>query len=285
VHPNNIHNNPYDFSALIAVHAPLKASVFTNSFGTETIDFADPKAVLTLNKAILKHYYGLVDWTLPNGYLCPPIPGRADYIHHLADVLKKESFTTAIKGLDIGMGANCIYPILGAQTYDWNMVGADIDEVAVASAKNNIELNPHLTYKIEIRHQTNNANIFDGIIQADDYFHFTMCNPPFHASKEEATKHAMRKLKNLKGSSAVNLNFGGQANELWCNGGEALFIKRMIKQSEAFAKQVGVFTCLVSKRENLPKIIKLLTKLNANHSIIEMELGNKKSRIVVWKFN
>lgn len=285
MHPNNIHNVPYDFSTLIATHDALKPFVFTNSYGTETIDFADPKAVLALNKAILKHYYGLVDWTLPNGYLCPPIPGRADYIHHLADVLKKEGFTTTIKGLDIGMGANCIYPILGTHIYDWNMVGADIDEVAVASAKNNIELNPHLTPKIEIRHQTNNANIFDGIIQADDFFHFTMCNPPFHTSKEEATKHAMRKLKNLKGSTALNLNFGGQANELWCNGGEALFIKRMIKQSAVFAKQVGVFTCLVSKSENLPKTTKQLTKLKANHSIVEMKQGNKRSRIVAWKFS
>lgn len=285
MHIDNIHNKPYNFEALIASHPPLEAFVFTNAFNTRTIDFAIPKAVLALNKAILISDYGLKDWTFPDGYLCSPIPGRADYIHHLNAVLKAEGFTTPIKGLDIGTGANCIYPILGTQIYNWNMVGTDINETAIASAKNNMELNPHLSPKVEIRHQTNNANIFEGIIKPEDYFHFTMCNPPFHASQEEALKHASRKLRNLNWSQKQELNFGGQANELWCNGGETLFIKRMIKQSVAFAKQVGVFSCLISKSENLPKIIKQLTKLKANHAIIRMEQGNKKSRIVTWKFN
>ncbi|PCJ94812.1 MAG: 23S rRNA (adenine(1618)-N(6))-methyltransferase RlmF [Flavobacteriaceae bacterium] len=285
MHPNNIHNKQYDFSALIGAHAPLKSFVFTNQFDTKTIDFADPKAVLALNKAILKHHYQLVDWTIPDGYLCPPIPGRADYIHHLEEVLKKENFANDITGLDIGMGANCIYPILGAQIYDWKMVGVDIDPTVVSAAKNNIDVNPPLVGKIEIRHQPNKANIFEGAIQPNDYFHFTMCNPPFHASKEAATKSTLRKLKNLENSRKVSLNFGGQSNELWCNGGEALFIKRMIKQSVPFAKQVGVFSCLVSRSEHLPKIKKQLTKLNAGFSIIKMEQGNKISRIVVWKFS
>ncbi|NJB69955.1 23S rRNA (adenine1618-N6)-methyltransferase [Saonia flava] len=284
MHPRNLHNKTYDFKKLINGHAPLQDFVFTNSYGTETIDFGNPKAVLALNKAILLSDYKLTDWELPEGYLCPPIPGRADYIHHIADVLKNEGMTEPVKGLDIGVGANCIYPLLGAQIYDWNMVGADIDQTAVVSARNNVGLNHELINKIEIRHQPNNADIFNGIIQPKEYFHFTLCNPPFHASKEEASKGSLQKLKNLKGSSALELNFGGQANELWCNGGEALFIKRMIKQSVAFAKQVGFFTCLVSKSDNLPKIKKQLNKLKASYSIIPMEQGNKKSRIVVWTF-
>lgn len=284
MHPNNIHNKPYDFTTLINAHDALETFVFINTFGNSTIDFSDQKAVLELNRAILKHHYGLKDWSIPKGYLCPPIPGRVDYIHHLADVLAKEGVTTTIKGLDIGMGANCIYPILGAQVYDWHMVGADIDEKAVISAKKSIEINQHLGGTIEIRHQTNNANIFEGIIKNEEYFDFTMCNPPFHASQEEASKGTLRKLKNLGISENIELNFGGQANELWCNGGEALFLKRMIKQSVAFAEQVGFFTSLVSKKEHLPKLEKQLNKLKATHTTIAMEQGNKKSRFIVWKF-
>jgi len=284
MHPNNIHNNPYNFKVLVLAHIDLKSFVFTNAYGNSTIDFSNPIAVLHLNKALLKHHYGLIDWNIPDGYLCPPIPGRVDYIHHLADVLKKEKITTTIKGLDIGVGANCIYPILGAQLYSWKMIGADIDRNAIIAAKKNVDLNQSLSEKIEIRHQPNNANLFEGIIKEGEYFHFTMCNPPFHASKDEATKGTLRKLKNLANSNELKLNFGGQANELWCNGGEALFLKRMIKQSVVFAKHVGVFTSLVSKKENLPKLIKQLNKLKATHTIVEMAQGNKKSRILIWKF-
>ncbi|WP_108869205.1 23S rRNA (adenine(1618)-N(6))-methyltransferase RlmF [Aquimarina aquimarini] len=284
MHPNNIHHTSYDFLALANSHSILESFLHTNTFGNLTIDFSNPKAVLELNKAILKYHYGLNDWNIPEGYLCPAIPGRADYIHHLNDILEKEKSDKKVRGLDIGMGANCIYPILGVQIYDWYMVGSDISINAVTAAKNNMDSNQQLSKNIDIRHQTNNAHIFEGIINDDDYFDFTMCNPPFHTSKEEASKGTLRKLKNLGDSQNLKLNFGGQANELWCNGGEALFLKRMIKQSVAFANQVGFFTSLVSKKEHLPKLEKQLTKLKAQHTIIPMTQGNKKSRFILWKF-
>lgn len=284
MHSNNIHTEDYNFKALIATHSELSTFVFTNEHDTQTIDFADPKAVLALNKAILKHSYGLTDWNIPEGYLCPPIPGRADYIHHIADLLEKEGFSKSIKGLDIGMGANCIYPILGAQICNWQMVGSDINTNAVLAAQANVDSNKQLSKTIEIRHQKNNANIFDGIIKPGEYFHFTMCNPPFYTSEKEAMQETKRKQKNLAFSSDAKRNFGGQANELWCNGGEALFLKRMIKQSADFKKQVGVFSSLVSKSEHLHKLLKLLKKLNAEYDTIKMQHGNKKTRILVWKF-
>ncbi len=285
MHPSNIHNAPYDFEALTGKHPELGSYVFENAHNTLTIDFADPKAVLALNKAILKHSYGLVEWNIPEGYLCPPIPGRADYIHNIATILEKEDLNGPIKGLDIGVGANSIYPILGSQIYNWQMVGSDIDEKAVQAAQANVDSNPQLSKSVEIRHQKDNANIFEGIIQADEYFHFTLCNPPFYSSKEHAERETKQKQKNLGYSAKAKRNFGGQANELWCNGGEALFLKRMIKQSVYFKKQVGLFTSLVSKSEHLPKIKKQLQKLGAEYYTVAMEHGNKKSRIIVWKFN
>ncbi|MDH7445547.1 23S rRNA (adenine(1618)-N(6))-methyltransferase RlmF [Aquimarina sp. 2201CG14-23] len=288
MHPKNIHNSPYDFDALIKSNKKLESHICINPYGNKSIDFSVNEAVLQLNRAILIHHYNLLDWDIPKDYLCPPIPGRADYIHYIADLLFENDIKDEITGLDIGVGANCIYPLLGAQLYQWKMVGADINPMAISTAKNNVNLTPCLKDNIEIRHQTNNANIFDGIIQKGEYYHFSMCNPPFHSSEEEATKGTLRKLNNVSSTNSkatsLTLNFGGQANELWCNGGEALFIKRMIKQSINYKNQVNWFTSLVSKKDNLPKIYKQLHKAKAIHKTIEMSQGHKKSRFVAWKF-
>lgn len=278
MHPNNPHSASYDFDVLQECTPELSEYVFINTHDTKTINFSDAAAVTALNKALLCHHYNIKNWNLPEGSLCPPIPGRVDYIHHLADLIsnKKE-----VHGLDIGVGANCIYPILGSQVYKWNMVGADINEDSVTIARQNAT--GTLT-DIDIRHQTDPAYLFENIIQEGEYFDFTMCNPPFYSSEKEAQKANFNKNRNLYLKTAATRNFGGLANELWCNGGEALFIKRMIKQSVSFKDQVGVFTTLVSRSEHLPKLIKQLTKLEASHAIIDMQLGNKKSRILTWKF-
>ncbi|GAA3520823.1 23S rRNA (adenine(1618)-N(6))-methyltransferase RlmF [Aquimarina addita] len=283
MHPRNIHNEGYDFASLIMSHQELQTYVEKNAFGNNSIDFSDNRAVLQLNKAILKHYYQITEWNIPEYYLCPAIPGRADYIHYIADLLKEEDDNLPIKGLDIGTGANCIYAILGAQIYGWHMVGSDIKLPSIAAAQANIEATKALKKKIKIRHQNDNAHIFEGIIKKDEYYHFTMCNPPFHKSEAEATKGTLRKTKNLEYKSSI-LNFGGQSNELWCNGGEALFIKRMIKQSINYKRQVGWFSSLVSKKENLAKLYKQLNKLPVVHKTIQMNQGNKKSRFIAWKF-
>lgn len=278
MHPNNIHNAPYDFTVLQKCNPALSTYVFLNKFKNETIDFSNAIAVIALNKAILFHHYNIKNWELPHGYLCPPIPSRADYIHHLADIVENNR---SAKGLDIGVGANCIYPILGSQIYAWNMVGVDISEDSVKIARQNAT---EALTDIDIRFQEDPGHIFQNAIKKGEYFDFTMCNPPFYGSAQEAEKANLQKNKNLQLSNTKARNFGGFSNELWCNGGEALFIKRMIKQSVSFKDQVGVFTTLVSKRENLPKLIKQLTKLKASHSIIDMQQGNKKSRILTWRF-
>lgn len=282
MHPNNIHLESYKFETLINANPALKAFVFLNNYDSITIDFSNSHALYELNKAILISDYNLTDYHLPKGYLCPPIPGRADYIHYVADLLNIDS---NVRGLDIGVGANCIYPILASQIYGWNMVGCDINYEAVQIARQNVKLNESLSNLIDIRHQENPGFIFRNIIKPNEYCHFTMCNPPFHSSESEAIKGTQRKWNNLKGRSKDILNFGGQPHELWCNGGEALFIKRMIKESVQFRTQVGWFTTLVAKGSHLPKLQKQLDKLKTEHQIINMAQGQKQSRILAWRFN
>lgn len=287
MHPNNLHNASYNFEALCKTHPSLQEFVHTSSFGKETIDFATPDAVLHLNKALLKQHYQITDWNIPEGYLCPPIPSRADYLYYLNDLLQENKPSHPIHILDVGTGANCIYALLAARLFNWNVVGCDIDATAVTAAQNNILATEGLSEKIEIRHQPNNADIFKGIILPNEFYHATICNPPFYASEEEANKGTLRKLKKLNPEKSVlelERNFNGRPNELWCNGGEALFIKRMVKQSIQFKDQVGWFTTLVSKSETLPKLYKLLNKIGATHKTLEMQHGNKITRVVAWRF-
>lgn len=291
MHKQNPHSKGYNFDKLITVSPSLEQYVLVTAHGNKSIDFSKAAAVLELNKALLAEHYALVEYQLPRNYLIPPVPGRADYLWHLNDLLIERGIINkqqTTKGLDIGTGANSIYPIIGSQQFGWNMVGADIDEKAIAIAKENISKNS-LEKNIELRHQKDPSNLFKGIIGTEEKFQFTMCNPPFHASAKDAEKEALRKINNLKlpkrnENNELALNFKGQSNELWCNGGEALFIKRLIKQSAEFKQQAEVFTTLVAKEIHLPKIYKQLDKLKATHTTIEMRQGNKKSRFVAWWF-
>ena len=288
LHPRNKHQGKYNFPALIVIHPPLKPFVHKNKYNTLSIDFADPQAVKALNTALLKHYYQLQYWDVPNGYLCPPIPGRADYIHYIADLLGEKKSNSDIKALDIGCGANCIYPIIGTQEYAWSFVGTDVDATAIQSATGIVQHNDALKEKIELRLQKDKHSMFKNVVLEGERFDFSMCNPPFHESAEMALTRSKRKLKNLQGGGKVSKvvrNFGGQANELWYPGGEVAFIKKMIKESSAFKSQIEWFTSLVAREGHLGKLEKTLNRIGAKQlEIIPMGQGNKKSRILAWKF-
>jgi 23S rRNA (adenine1618-N6)-methyltransferase len=292
LHPRNLHNDRYDFKALIESEDSLKEFVRANKYDDLSIDFANPNAVIALNKALLSHFYGVKNWSIPQGYLCPPIPGRADYIHHIADLLSSSNGGKIPKGnriigLDIGIGANCIYPIIGVSVYEWQFLGSEIDDISMQSLENIINSNESLKDNIKVKVQENPKNIFKGIISSEDKYDFTLCNPPFHKSLNEALAGNKRKVQNLtKQTSAKNaLNFGGRNNELWCEGGEITFIKNMIKESLEFSKNCLWFTTLVSKKENLPFIYKSLKDIKSVEvKTIDMAHGQKISRIVAWTF-
>jgi 23S rRNA (adenine1618-N6)-methyltransferase len=302
LHPRNLHRFGYDFELLALKHPELAEFVFTNehnitSSNSEqaklTIDFSNPAAVKALNNALLISNYDVQSWDIPTDFLCPPIPGRADYIHYLADLLATSNNGVipqgeTVMGLDIGIGANCIYPILGNSIYGWSFVGTDIDEKAIQNCKKIISHNPKLTEAISLQLQVNSRFIFKKIITPEDRFTFTICNPPFHSSSEEATKSSIRKVTNLDSNASKTekpvLNFGGHNAELWCEGGELGFIKQMIFESAKYPMQCLWFTTLVSKQSNLNTIYKTLNNVGAIHKTIEMAQGQKTSRIVAWTF-
>lgn len=292
LHDRNQHRFLYDFAALSVSLPALKAFVAVNKYGNESIDFANPAAVKMLNKALLKHHYKIENWDIPASYLCPPIPSRAEYIHQIADLLadsNKGEVPTGqqIRILDVGLGANCIYPIIGHQEYGWAFVGSDIDSVSIRSAQKIVVENEDLKNAIECRFQPSKKHIFENIIREKEKFDCTICNPPFHASAADAAKGTQRKLTNLgkKTDPKTTLNFGGQNAELWCEGGEMAFISKMIYESVHYRSQCKWFSSLVSKSENLKGIYAALKKVNASSvKTIPIEVGNKISRLVAWRF-
>ncbi|WP_288376655.1 23S rRNA (adenine(1618)-N(6))-methyltransferase RlmF [Chryseobacterium culicis] len=291
LHTRNLHRNPYDFDQLISCVPELKHYVFVNAYQTVTINFSIPKAVKLLNKALLLHFYTIKGWDIPDTNLCPPIPGRADYIHYIADLLAEDFGEipdgNSVKGLDIGTGANLIYPLLGSRSYGWTMLGTDVNSDSLKNAQHILDQNEDLSSVIRLKNQPDADHIFTNIINPGDRFTFTMCNPPFHDSEEAAMKGSIRKTKNLTKSKKARpiLNFSGQQSELWCEGGELAFITKMINESTLFSSQVLWFTCLVSKKDNLNKLTNLVKKVKAaDVKAIDMAQGQKTSRILAWTF-
>lgn len=341
LHQRNLHRSGYDFDKLTEASPALKPYVRPNPYGNLSIDFADAQAVKALNLALLQLHYGIEYWDIPTGFLCPPIPGRVDYLHYIADLLagvesstlesksddlksgqnvpyasEPDSHSSApkqkhkskpqkkmkINALDIGTGANGIYPLLGIQAYGWRFVASDVDPLSIENVNRIVERNKALQGKLQTRLQTDHQKVFHGIIQAGDRFDITLCNPPFHGSLSEASEGSLRKVKNLTANRAAKghkpepaadkatpdaneLNFGGQKAELWCEGGEKQFLANMICESKDFATQCLWFTSLVSKKENLQPCYAALEKAGAvTVKTIDMAQGNKLTRVLAWSF-
>lgn len=292
LHARSLHRAGYDFMALANGSPELKPYVRPNKYNNWSVDFSNRYAVRAFSRALLSQYYGITYWEFPETYLCPPVPGRADYLHYLADLLEEANGGQLpdgkkIKTLDIGTGANCIYPLLGHAIYQWDFIAADIDPVSIAAARQIIAHNSSHTTAVECRLQPDPELIFSGIIQPGELYDLVMCNPPFHSSMEQARRGSVAKWKNLGIEKATDsaLNFAGQQTELMCPGGEAAFIGRMIAESRLFSKSCYWFTSLVSKKSNLPALYEALESAGASTvKTVEMAQGTKFSRFLAWTF-
>mgnify|MGYP000344930306 CR=1 FL=1 len=289
LHPESRFHGRYDLKKLQEVCPELSEFVFVNDYDSETINFHDPKAVKMLNKALLAHHYGVKNWDIPENYLCPPIPGRADYIYHIAEFLSANNYRKIPKTtcLDIGVGSSCIFPIIGVNEYDWDFIGTDVDPDALESAQNILDKNSTLKSKVELRFQDNSNSIFEGILKEGDRVDLTICNPPFHGSAQEARASSRKKIRNLTHytNKDKTLNFGGQPNELWTEGGEVAFIQNMIRESKKVSGKCYIFSTLVSKKDHLFEIKQTLEEEKVfYHRTVNMGQGNKWSRLLLWTF-
>ena len=191
--------------------------------------------------------------------------------------------------LDIGVGANCIYPIIGLRDYGWRFTGSEIDPISLGAAKMIVTMNPTLKNNVRLRQQKQPDAIFNGVIGVAERFDATLCNPPFHASEEEARASTQRKLHKLGKTGVADKpvqNFGGKHNELWCDGGEEAFVRQMVEESIGKAQNCLWFTALISRNTTLPAIYSALKRASAVEvRTIEMAQGQKNSRFVAWTYH
>lgn len=290
LHPENPHNRGYPFEALVQSSSGLGAYVQKSPAGTDTIDFSSSRAVKELNQALLRYYYGIDYWDIPPDSLCPPVPGRLDYLLYMADLLHEWGDPSVSKGkkvkvLDIGTGANLIYPILGHRKLGWRLVGSEISEVSLKWAKILISVNSNLRGGVEVRLQPNQNRFFRNVVKSGESFTFSICNPPFYASQKEALDATNRKWTKLGKIPTTDMkNFGGTSNELWTAGGEENFIREMIKESKQYFKQFGWFSSLVSKSATAGLLYhELRQELAIEAKVIKMNHGQKQVSVLAWR--
>jgi len=287
LHPRNAHKDGYDFEFLVEKVPELEGHLFVNEYDNITLDFSVSSSVRALNSALLSAHYGIHMWAIPEGYLCPPIPGRADHLHYIADLLgDKPEDKIRRRILDIGTGSNVVYPLLGHKIYGWDFVASEVDPKAYKAARTIVEAN-NLQKKIQVVFQKESNKIFFGVVRREETFDVCICNPPFHGSIEEAAAGTKRKWNNLgKKPKKGALNFGGQGTELSYPGGEVEFIKNIIRESKKLPHLCKWFTTLVSKKSSLPQLQRALKTARARDiKIIEMGQGQKVSRLLAWRFD
>lgn len=144
--------------------------------------------------------------------------------------------------LDIGVGANCIYPLLGSREYGWRFVGSDVSEASLAVAERNVRMNA-LEGNISLRLQPRRENVFVNVVKPGEFYSLTMCNPPFHNSREQVNVCPVRVLD-------------AQDHEIMCEGGEWQFILNMIEESKIVCAQVLWFTTLVARAATVKQVKK-----------------------------
>ncbi len=284
MHKANKHKRKYDFKKLKLAIPELEKYVKKNPKGEYTIDFGNDRAVKLLNTALLKSDYGIKYWDFPTGHLCPPVPGRADYIHYLHDLLTaQKNIPNTNYILDIGTGASIIYPILGCKIYGWQFKASDISTESLKNAEKIIAGN-HLEECIHLAYQKKTKQILKDIILPGEKFMATMCNPPFYASEIAAKKANLRKNKALN-LTRDGRNFKGLPNELWIDGGEVQFIKTYIDESILYKNQVGLYTTLVAYQKHIPILVRYLRRNKIkNFDLTSFGQGQKSAHILSWHF-
>lgn len=279
LHPKNRFRSGYNFNELCSLNPALSAYCRSNPLGKTTIDFSKAKAVKALNIALLFTYKKELFWDFPASNLCPPIPGRLDYLLHLHDLIGKGASKTI---LDIGTGATCIYPLLGVLEFNWNFVASDTNSLSLENAQRIIERN-NLTHCIQLRQQQNKQHILKGLITKNEQFDAVMCNPPFYKSRDDAYNANLKKSKNL--GTQQSRNFSGIDDELWYPGGEKAFLHNYMYESSQMPNASRWFTSLVSQKDTVKSLKASAQKLKVTEfKIIQMHQGNKQTRIVAWKF-
>merc|ERR1740130_1031884 len=274
VHPRNKYfENQPDFAALSLRYKSFATHVKDNGKHC-SIDFKNPESVKCLNQTLLLHDFN-IKWDMPTTNLCPPIPGRCDYVHWVEDLLKDREKCTSftphpegkVRGVDVGTGSSVIFPLLALALHrdeNWSFVASDIDPISVDWAKKNVQAND-FSDRIDVRLVKQSCSLL-GLIGGDDgVFDFTMCNPPFFSSTQEAEEK-----KNPKNNRKAT------SYELVCEGGEEAFVEKMVRDSLVLKKKVWWYTSMIGKKGTLKRLLRLLRENNVHTETTFFQQGKTR---------
>lgn len=279
MHPRNLYfQNPPNFLELGDLFPSFKPFVKPTKFDQATIDWRDPLALCELTKSLLSKDFG-IKIEIPPDQLCPTVTSRINYILWIEDLLALKKPTDplqdpkpTVRGIDIGTGASCIYPLLGVSMNNWDFLATDIDPVSIEWAQQNIQRNSW-EHKISLKLVTNKGGILQpDVLPADHMYDFSMCNPPFF-------EYEAQKIENPKQICAAT------HGELVTEGGEEAFIKQMIDDSLILKEKIHWYTSLIGRKVNLKKIKQYLQAQNIkNIRETAFYQGNTTRWGIAWSF-
>ncbi|XP_004706928.1 RNA N6-adenosine-methyltransferase METTL16 [Echinops telfairi] len=245
---NRYKDKPPDFAYLASKYPDFKQHVQINLNGRVSLNFKDPEAVRALTCTLLREDFGLsID--IPLERLIPTVPLRLNYIHWVEDLIgHQDSDKSALRrGIDIGTGASCIYPLLGATLNGWYFLATEVDDMCFNYAKKNVEQN-NLSDLIKVVKVPQKTLLMDALKEeCEIIYDFCMCNPPFFANQLEAKGVNSRNARRPPPSS---VNTGG-ITEIMAEGGELEFIKRIIHDSLQLKKRLRWYSCMLGKKCSL----------------------------------
>ena len=275
-----------DFDAL-AEKDPAFAAICNTSKQKRWIDFQDPNVVQQLTKSLLKSDFGL-SLELPDDRLCPPVPVRWNYIRWIQELLDTTSDTYSdrydpkreVIGLDIGIGASCIYPLLAcASRSEWRMAGTDIDQHSFDYARRNVESNG-MNKRIKLTMSTPTGPLVPLEKLKLEELDFVMTNPPFYSSQEDMQTSYIGK------DAAPSAVCTGAENEMICAGGDVGFVTRIIEESRRLLERVQWYTAMLGKLVSLQQVVTKLKEIGiTNFAVTTLHAGFKTKRwAVAWSF-
>ena len=271
-----------DFEGLSERHPDILKKEYLIECGDGvTLDFGDQKVSIALTRAILRDAFE-IEMEIPRDRLCPPVPNRVNYIEWLHEILniklvdpktgKVRDVPKRFRGLDVGIGASCIYPLLGHRMYGWNFVGTDIDRKSFDYAMRNVKRNgfeKHIDLKL--------VKPDDDLIPATavNTLDFCMCNPPFFENEDEVSPHPSRTC------------FAGANNEMITRGGEKEFVSRMIENSKKHGTKLRWYTSMLGKKSSIKALIRKLRTENRVKEIVSSAFVQGQTRRwgLAWSFH
>lgn len=248
MHPRNRYKDkPPDFAYLASKYPEFQQHVQTNLVGRVTLNFKDPAAVRALTCTLLQEDFGL-SIQIPLERLIPTVPLRLNYIHWVEDLISQEGLSSQPRrGIDIGTGASCIYPLLGATMNGWHFLATEVDDICFNYATKNVEQN-NLSDLIKVVKVPQKTLLMDALKEESAIIYdFCMCNPPFFANQLEAKGVNSRNARRPPPSS---VNTGGET-EIMAEGGELEFVKRIIHDSLQLKRRLRWYSCMLGKKCSL----------------------------------